>query len=200
MNRAAPRRRTPRMARTGRGMAAIRLLMTAMAAGLCCAGCSTPEARYRTLSFFFDGVPEPGVPKDAAKEQTGTAKQPQAAPETQFSLHPPYAERKCEVCHESQGSNQLKMDKSKVCGTCHAPDHFMGKSVHGPVAGGNCYACHDPHKSPNPHLLLETGSAICQKCHKPEDFGEQNSHRTEKGSDCLSCHVPHASDKDRLLK
>ncbi|MBI5095239.1 MAG: hypothetical protein HZB26_22745 [Candidatus Hydrogenedentes bacterium] len=162
------------------------------------AGCATPEARYHALSVFFDGVPEPGAAPAVAPQKTGDAEP--AAPAPQFSLHPPYADRKCDLCHENQFSNHLKMEKSLLCGSCHQSDQFTGKVVHGPVSSGNCYACHDPHKSQYPHLLLEEGSAICGRCHTPESFENLERHRSEKGGDCLSCHTPHSGEKERLLK
>ena len=35
-------------------------LLALMGTGL--AGCGDPQSRYKVLSFFFDGVPEPGAP------------------------------------------------------------------------------------------------------------------------------------------
>lgn len=161
-------------------------------------GCAGPEARFRVLSIFFDGVPDPSAPKETDKPGAAADKSQEKQPE--LSVHGPYAERKCDLCHESRFSNKLKTDKSKLCGTCHSGEQFEGKVIHGPVGVANCAACHEPHRSQFPHLLRAEGSGVCLKCHTVETFEQLDRHRAEKGEDCVSCHAPHASDKPHLLK
>jgi predicted CXXCH cytochrome family protein len=164
-----------------------------LAVGAQCLGCWSPETRHRVMSFLFDGVPPPAVAIPI--EQSGT--EPALEETPQLSVHGPVAQRKCDLCHESQYSHRLKMDKSKLCRTCHTPDRFEGPVVHGPVASGLCYGCHDAHRSRFPFLLLEDRSTICGRCHNPETIDQ---HRAEKGDDCLSCHTPHVAEKEYLLK
>jgi len=101
-----------------------------------------------------------------------------------------------------------------LCLECHQDD-FKDTVVHGPVASGDCVACHDPHASDEPKLLREPIPALCWRCH---DKGQtdaagiplpptkplfENSKATlhppfaEGG--CNDCHRPHASAEARLL-
>jgi len=60
------------------------------------AGCGSPRERYRTLSFFFDGVPDPDAPKVV---RTAAATGPAVAAHPIISRHKPYVENKCDLCH-----------------------------------------------------------------------------------------------------
>jgi predicted CXXCH cytochrome family protein len=162
-------------------------------------GCATPESKYKTLSFFFDGVPEP--PKALTEAEIAAGKTDRAArAKAKPSEHRPWAEDKCDRCHDENRAFQLTRKKEELCLTCHQPSKFVGAIVHGPVSGGHCYGCHDAHESPFPHLLLAEGSAQCDKCHTLQNFSAREQHRQEKGADCLSCHLPHASERRYLLK
>ncbi len=163
-------------------------------------GCASKEARYHMLSVFFDGVPDPNAPPptDPKVAPGGPAKLEDQSAEG--SVHSPYEQRKCELCHESQMSNRLKMDKSVLCGSCHTRDQFEGAYIHGPVAMGDCEICHEPHRSSFPHLLRTKGSAVCGRCHTPQTYAGLETHKAEKGEDCLKCHSPHASNQPHLVK
>ncbi len=162
-----------------------------------CTGCATPESRYKTLSFFFDGVPEPG--QEVVVETTNSVVETRPEEPT-FYVHQPYAERRCDLCHEGGFSNRLRTVKTKLCGLCHSGEEFEGSVKHGPAVSGQCYGCHDPHKSRYEHLLLDSGSAICGQCHTLETYPGLDKHRAEQGDECLACHSPHSSDKDGLLR
>ena len=101
---------------------------------------------------------------------------------------------------------------------------------HGPVADGDCVACHDPHASPNFRVLKERyprryyapfsfrSYGLCFTCHdKPfilneeTDWltgfrdGHRNLHflhvnRKEKGRKCTNCHDIHASIKPKHIR
>jgi predicted CXXCH cytochrome family protein len=162
-------------------------------------GCAGKEARFHVLNFFFDGVPDPNTPVPAPGALPNGPLRPEDA-QADLSVHSPYQQRKCELCHEGQHSNRLKMDKSLLCGSCHTGDQFEGKFIHGPVAMGDCQACHEPHRSTFPHLLRAKGSSVCGQCHTPQTFDGLEKHKAEKGEDCLDCHSPHASNQAHLLK
>src|SRR5512139_3378133 len=87
------------------------ILMTLLAAG-----CS-PEARYRTLSFFFDGVPPPAGSEPGMRGPGGPQKE--AAGKVRPSSHGPYAARLCEACHQRGGSNKLLLPVETLCLYCH---------------------------------------------------------------------------------
>lgn len=160
------------------------------------AACRTEEARYRTLSIFFDGVP----PLTTALVESDTRPgihQPMAI---QFTVHQPWAERKCELCHSRMFSNELKVEKSQLCATCHEGDHAEGAFVHGPVASGQCDACHSPHRSRFPNLLYAEGEALCNTCHDDGTFSIIEMHQIETGQSCLDCHDPHSSENAYLIR
>src|SRR5437868_12147121 len=60
-------------------------------------GCST-EKRYKVLSFFFDGVPNPHAPAASAQGELDS-QQPGAAVRPIAYIHKPYGENKCNECH-----------------------------------------------------------------------------------------------------
>ena len=140
----------------------------------CCMGC-------KTLDFFYKTPPESVVGAEG-------------------SVHSPYAERKCELCHESQNSNRLRMDKKSLCLLCHPLAPLAGRVTHKPVSAGDCCACHKPHKSKYSKLLQEEVSLLCNACHAKESLNTLESHRADGGRACLHCHLPHGSEKDHLLK
>jgi predicted CXXCH cytochrome family protein len=76
------------------------------------------------------------------------------------------------------------------------------KQAHGPVASGNCAACHNAHTSEFPKLLVNEGRALCLGCHK--EMAQQmqkvkSLHKPVEG-DCLQCHEAHASSQIKQLK
>src|SRR5512133_3101144 len=79
------------------------------------AGCS-PEARYRALSIFFDGVPTSAG--SAAGKGPGDAKQ-ESVSKPRPSTHGPYAARLCDACHQRGGSNKLILPVEALCLNCH---------------------------------------------------------------------------------
>ncbi|MCF6283926.1 MAG: cytochrome c3 family protein [Candidatus Hydrogenedentes bacterium] len=159
-------------------------------------GCQTPDRKYRTLSIFFDGVPDPNAP---VLNYTGENKT-RIEEESTWSFHLPFAERKCDACHSGTFSNALRAEKNLLCATCHTSDQIGGTYIHGPVASGQCYACHHPHKSKLPHLLLAEGPELCIQCHDTETYPQLETHRAEKGDACLECHNPHASENAYLIQ
>lgn len=85
-----------------------------------------------------------------------------------------------------------------LCDGCH--DLIGGKRyVHGPLAVGDCLACHDPHGGyGSAHLRLEQGG-LCGKCHAARDTAATVSCNAQ-GKGCVDCHDPHQSDTRYLLK
>jgi len=168
--------------------------ITGIAALLVIAACS-PETRYRTLSFFFDGVPDPS--KQAAEtKKRGTAAAEAAA--HQVRSHGPYAARMCDACHKADGVG-LIMPVENLCQNCHVLN--LGKKhVHGPVASGGCRACHDPHGSGKPFLLASDPTTFCFTCHDRKEIESREVHQAAAGTQCTECHNPHGSDNDYLLR
>ncbi|NIA06642.1 MAG: hypothetical protein GWP14_03235 [Actinobacteria bacterium] len=173
------------------------------------AGCSE-AARYRVLSFFFDGVPPPkGMePKETealAEDRAGqaqTAKTKAAAQKpTVFIYHAPYKDRLCFQCHQAEGSYQAPTAGAKLCQRCHASYFRFEESdwAHGPTAVGDCAFCHEPHKSEYQNLLTADQPDLCWKCHQASDVLAKPYHRQASKEPCSKCHDPHFAGNNLLL-
>lgn len=112
----------------------------------------------------------------------------------------------CGDCHESvaephpqQGKATFKLaaTEPELCANCH--DAF-GKKAHGhePVATGSCSACHDPHASAQPKLLLADQRQLCGDCHS-DQLASAHPHGPVSAGECTACHAPHESDQKALL-
>ena len=174
------------------------------------AGCTT-QTKRKLLTFFFDGVPAAGVKTNAPVTEYDEDGRPLAkirAPVTDtksakappFTAHPPYEEKSCNECHQSKFSVKLKGTQKQVCFACH--DDFLEKaaSKHQPADNSECTACHAPHGSAAPKMVLRTGKALCGECH--DDFlpKAKSQHVPVLSGECLSCHNPHASTNKFLVK
>ena len=99
-------------------------------------GC-TAERRYKVLSFFFDGVPDPREQAALAGGGKLRGRLPGGEPMIVFS-HKPFAEDRCDSCH-SGGINALFRPApdtvtSDVCLRCHRDVPSQYPVMHGPVA------------------------------------------------------------------
>ena len=186
-----------------------RLRVIACRAGLICglvllAGCRT-GTEQKWLSFFFDGVPQPGAAKADARTSATILVKPTVVTNTatitlKVFPHPPYAKRDCTVCHESQFSNRMRGQRGEICFTCHTVLHtnFVAAKVkHQPVDEGDCTSCHNPHVSANTKLLQKTVPALCLYCH--DNFLEKAKFQHDVVEDCAGCHKPHQASEPGLL-
>ena len=164
--------------------------------------CSVAK-NYKTLSFFFDGVPDPNQ-KKAAAEQSAAKKGSQSKRIRPVivikSGHPDYAKKRCSKCHDNTKQSYLKTSRDKLCFTCHKAEKFTGKFLHGPVAVKHCHTCHLPHNSRYPRLLVKIKRPLCLQCHKEEEINIIRDHTTRQYDDCVRCHLPHAADNKFFLK
>lgn len=161
-------------------------------------GCS-PETRYRTLSFFFDGVPLPGESgTDVTSGKEKKRQQKGIAVAARFGYHGPYAARMCEACHQ-RGGNKLIMPVESLCLHCHVLN-IQKRHIHGPLASGGCRVCHEPHGSGKPYLLVSEPSKFCFHCHDEVEVNTREVHKSSVGTECTVCHNPHGSDSEFLLK
>lgn len=158
-------------------------------------GCS-PETRYKTLGFFFDGVPAPG---DSGTQMTLGRRRSLLANETStnYKSHGPYAAKLCNACH-LRGGGQLIMPVEDLCLNCHNLN-IRKMHIHGPVASGGCIICHNPHGSGRPFLLVDEPRTFCFYCHDAVEVGSREVHKDSADTQCTECHNPHASDNDFLL-
>lgn len=177
------------------------------------AGCGDPVTNHKILSTIFDGVPYlpdsnqiceeyyvARIDAEAAGlEATGLNA---ATGKLKRSRHKPYDEKKCNDCH-SNDKNQndgLIVPKQELCSVCHI-DFIKGDNVHGPVAVGDCLACHLPHSSNHKALLVEAPDLICITCHQENRLAAAMHDRfIVKVISCGECHDPHAGDARYFLK
>ncbi len=156
-------------------------------------------------------------------------------------------ERACLNCHSPHASDHPRLLKNNVdalCFECHNEEIELedgtrlaniqaiietGTSLHGPVASGNCVACHEIHGGDNSRLLVrayssklyapfdESQYALCFGCHDKSLVtdehtttvtkfrnGDMNLHfvhvnRDRKGRTCSVCHDSHAANRDQHL-
>ncbi len=185
-------------------------------------GCDK-HTRYKTLTFFFTGVP----PVDGTATALGVKgaskadkKKKKTEPRPAF-IHGPYASKECYLCHvieeeldkkadEIAGGfprlqdlpSKLLLPKNELCIDCHVTKQYKsayeeGLWIHGPVSSGMCTACHHHHVSRADYMLLKEKSIdLCSQCHIG-DFITDIAEHTE-GKDCLECHNAHVG-KDRFL-
>lgn len=160
-------------------------------------GCS-PERHYKTLSFFFDGVPDPNAPPSLVNGEETDAT---GAPIPRAFLHKPFAENRCDACHATASGRFEDFDKAddSSCAQCHPNVQTQFAVMHGPVAIGGCSFCHVPHESSIPALLVDAAPAVCMTCHDRELLPvDPPDHQTDRS--CLDCHVGHGSDHRGLLR
>jgi predicted CXXCH cytochrome family protein len=167
------------------------------------AGCSI-EQHYGVLSFFFDGVPQPGSVTTATGGVGATGRRVPGTPAVTVSAHTAYAERRCEDCHgPSTNFGFVVSGFSKLgnetCAQCHDDIQTAWPRVHGPVAAGDCLWCHQPHESPYPALLAQGSPDLCLQCHAFELEDSPSIPHQDLRRDCLSCHRGHGGDAPYFL-
>jgi len=162
-------------------------------------GCSQ-MARDRVMHFFFE-IPGENTASEVASRSESSAESPVSqidVPVTFFdrenlfaSRHRPVVERQCRSCHDAGDRMQVNTDLMMAsCSTCH-PRFFSDAVGHGPVARGECMACHTPHRSKQPALLLLPVFETCIECHdEPEDLSAA-AHSGADADNCTKCHDPH---------
>lgn len=176
----------------------------------CCvavAACS-PSARYRVLSFFFDGVPPPpGVEVEEPRrpERTERLASPFAeglaelrerprefVPAVQIvSVHKPYQENNCRACHDTERDMLDILPDATLCDRCHLEQRMEEEWDHGPINIGTCVPCHVPHASVHEALLGQPVPQLCLDCHV-DVTGEEPHHLEEPDfPNCGLCHDPH---------
>jgi predicted CXXCH cytochrome family protein len=165
--------------------------------------CST-QNHYKTLSFFFDGVPQPEktdsistLDKMAVKDTTSHIALVKTAI-IKGSIHQPYKDGNCSSCHNEQAAGMFKTPLPGLCYSCHEDFSKKFAFVHGPVAVGYCNGCHNPHSSELPKLLVSSGQALCYNCHDAASVLKNEVHAEIGETKCTDCHNPHGGS-DRFL-
>ena len=167
--------------------------------------CRCSPSGRSLLVFFFDGVPETDTLAVQYPEQgilvQDTVWEEGEAPvpgHRGLAVHYPYGERECNVCHDPQALGSMTEPQPELCYQCHEDQSLIFPVLHGPVAGGYCTACHDPHSSENDMLLRIKGNGLCFFCHSEMRLRGTDMHSDMDGMICTECHNPHGGE-DRYL-
>ncbi|VAW21056.1 hypothetical protein MNBD_BACTEROID01-1748 [hydrothermal vent metagenome] len=167
--------------------------------------CST-QYNYKTLSFFFDGVPNPGdqdlqVSNDSlTTDSTQNRSLRGQGPVPEYSFHAPYKAKECASCHDQGTMGKLLQPQPGLCFQCHDDFNNSFEALHGPVAGGYCTTCHNPHQAKERKLLVRNGEELCLYCHNPELVRDNLFHNISEETNCLTCHNPHGGENRFLIK
>lgn len=108
---------------------------------------------------------------------------------------------KCSDCHNPHGGFELKQTRlatgaDAACIKCHADKQGPFVYEHAPVKTEGCIACHTPHGSSNPRLLITSRVAqLCLTCHSvahgvgaEEPAGPQHNLNAQYAN-CTNCHI-----------
>ena len=159
--------------------------------------CGSSRERYHTLSFFFDGVPDPDASKQALTRDGATV--PVIA--RLVKQHAPFRDNKCAACH--QGPNGELQDFAlayNACVKCHKTVANEHVRMHGPVAREDCKWCHTPHESAEPALLKADPVKVCTQCHDKQLLGNKPVEHLDGMTSCLNCHSGHGGTARYFLK
>lgn len=189
-------------------------LICIMAVVFSLSGCDA-TSRHKVLTTIFDGVPSQIPPEEVLEEYYANRRQAEldaaaglvpADGETvgrHVSRHLPYTEKKCKDCHDFSSAVGLIRPPRELCFVCHRDflDYILEPYVHGPVAVGDCSACHLPHSSENTSLLELDRNKICDKCHHEERLAAAMHDKVmSHGMACVDCHDAHYSQARYFLK
>jgi predicted CXXCH cytochrome family protein len=164
------------------------------------------EERYKTMTFFFDGVPPlEGEDVNDVNSPDMSERQLPKGTEPAWVIHEP--SKVCANCHDMTkrprwATPEFMKEPLQLCYDCHPGSNYSGSVdyVHGPVAVGDCMRCHNPHRSKQKHLLKLPVPDVCHQCHEKTDIESIADHSVELLSECLKCHVGHSSSERGLLK
>lgn len=159
--------------------------------------------RYRTLSFFFDGVPNPeakATDESKPREVSDFRRMIESLPEREtpapaapipVSVHAPVRDRQCNQCHNMGTAMTSPAMDVGLCDRCHAEQRLQAGWNHGPINFGTCVPCHQAHDSPYPHLLAEAVPDLCRQCHVEDSTLKEIHEDVPEESLCTDCHEPH---------
>jgi predicted CXXCH cytochrome family protein len=174
------------------------------------AGCDQ-TTRYKALSTLFDGVPSLPPPEQfcsdyaekriaEVRDELTDIKTAKVEAGATHSKHLPYGEKSCNKCHDKSKKDGLIAPRNQLCFVCHS-GFIRGLFVHGPVAVGDCLACHLPHSSGFPLLLKTERSAICSICHHEKRIASGLHEKVAAQQiACVDCHDPHFGKAAFFLK
>jgi len=185
-----------------------RVLWLALACLVSLCACD-PLTVHKVTTTIFDGVPSM-PPADqycqeyhekTVLEELEAAKRQKAAKLSSLqSQHPPFAEKRCNNCHDKNSESGFVVPLGELCAHCHK-NFPVGDFLHGPAAVGACLKCHLPHTSDHPSLLVKSKAEICSVCHvEPRTAQDMHAKVVANGLFCSDCHDPHGGNNHYFLK
>lgn len=124
----------------------------------------------------------------------------------QFRSHVTNNGKLCTNCHRMKAD--LSWERIGIftdmnpCFLCHKDKigEFAQDFIHGPVAGGTCTVCHNPHGSEFKKNLRSPVPVLCLFCHNSiEERAEGFLHKPFLDGKCIDCHDPHATGNKWVL-
>ncbi len=115
--------------------------------------------------------------------------------ETRFMVH--RGAVKTYIGVEREQAQPAQLVEAPLCAECHdgrtAPNPLEGLAwLHGPVAAGDCLACHQPHHPTGQAAFLRRrGDALCTECHDALAPTPDGAHAQLGQVSCLKCHEAH---------
>lgn len=119
-------------------------------------------------------------------------------------VHPPFAEKACEFCHEGNYKKLLNDGTKDLCYTCHTDIQELvteSKVKHPAFEIAECTDCHTPHASLQQKLVKHPGGKVCTDCHN--DKGPEEGEKAHGVIDllgCRACHEPHGGPRKSMLR
>jgi DmsE family decaheme c-type cytochrome len=112
---------------------------------------------------------------------------------------------KCTDCHNAHGTLRDRQVRSApnqdlVCYKCHADKRGPFVFEHEPVRVEGCMACHTPHSSVYPRMLLTARvNTLCLQCHAQIPTGPHPQSLARQA--CILCHISiHGSNISNTLR
>jgi len=183
------------------------VLISCIAAVTAVLGGCDPLTLHKVTSTVFDGVPSMPPADEYCRDYHEQATLDMLVAERKQkqgvalgSNHPPYAEKRCNDCHNKDSDSGFVVAADQLCAHCHK-GFPKGNFLHGPAAVGGCLKCHLPHTSQNPSLLTKPKRELCCVCHTEERV-TQGLHATmnTRGLLCTDCHDPHGGNNRFFLR
>ncbi len=124
-----------------------------------------------------------------------------------FRTHIKNDKRACIFCHtltpELTVVQTGTYSDENPCYKCHKDKigEFEQEFVHGPVAGGSCTICHNPHGTEFKKNLNVPEAILCTACHNDieDQLKSKVLHQPFRDGRCSSCHDPHATNNKWVL-
>ncbi len=173
------------------------------------------ERMFPTYSFHADAPSsvclECHVPPTAGAEVDGGegdwCLQCHGVIRDRFRMHLESGSGECTTCHLVDPDLSLEAagvySDMNPCYLCHKDKigEFAKDYIHGPVAGGTCTICHDPHGSRYEGSLQSPVPILCMYCHSDLDEPTEDSivHKPFAEGKCVACHDPHATNNRWVL-